>query len=336
MSQQLEKEDQIRRYLLGELSEEEREQLEKRLLSDDDFYQQVLAVENELIYDFVCDDLTGQEEMSFRRHVLPVPEHREDIKFARALRKYIRENRPSVTETTPVAEARASWLEPFAMFFRRPVLGLSLATALLLAVALSVWTALQNRKLRNQITLLEAQKTPTPAPAQDLPEQLTAAQRRNMELADELRREQELRASVERDLEAAKQQPQRDSTSTTPPRMTIATVVSFLLTPGASRDAGGEVKKISIPRGARAIRLQLDLAANNYRSYRVALKTVEGQKELLTKGMLRARPGARGASVWLSVPTQLLTRGDYQIQLSGETSTGQYEEIDAYYFRVAE
>lgn len=213
-------------------------------------------------------------------------------------------------------------------------MGLSLAMALLLAVALSVWMALQNRKLRNQIPQPEAQKiqAPTPPP-RDLQEQLTAEQRRNAELADELRREQELRASVERDLEALKQQPQRSSG---PPRTAMAAVVSFLLTPGASRSTGGEVKKITIPRGARAIRLQLDLAANSYRSYRAVLKTVEGPKELFVRGMLRSRVGARGASVWLSVPAKLLTRGDYQIQLSGETSTGRYENIDTYYFRVAE
>lgn len=337
MSRQTENEDDIRRYLLGELSDDEQEQIESRLLADDDFYQQVLVAEDELTYEFVCDELTEQEKKSFHRHVLPVPERREDIKFARVLRKYVRENTPRVIKTATARKERTSWLEPFAALFRRPIVGFTLATLLLLAIALAAWTVIQNRRLRDQIAQSEAQQRLPPAPAPDLQEQLAAERQRTAELADELRHEQELRASAEQNLAAAEQQAQKAAVSGTPPQTSAATIVSFLLIPGVSRDSGdGEVKKISVPRGAREIRLQLDLAASNYGRYRAALKTVEGQKELLVKGMLRARAGAGGTTVSLNVPAKFLHRGDYQIELSGQTSTAQYEEIDTYYFRVAE
>jgi hypothetical protein len=266
-----------------------------------------------------------------------VPERQKDVKFAMALRKYVRENAPRVGETPIVRRERTSWLEAFAAFFRRPAVGLSFAAALLLAVLLAAWTAIQNRRLQNQIAQLAAQKALPPALPQDLQGQLVTERQRNADLTEELHREQELRASVERNLQVAKEQAQRATAPGSPPRMTVATVVSFPLLPGATRDTGsGEGNKIPLPRSARKIRLLLDLAANDYRHYRAVLKTVEGQKELLTRNMLRARASAGGITLPLIVPAKLLTRGAYQIQLSGKTPTGQYKDVDLYYFRVTD
>jgi hypothetical protein len=335
MSQQIEDEGYIRRYLLGELSEEEQEQIERRLLSDEEYYQQVLVAEDELIYGFVCDELPEQQKTSFRHHVLPVPERREDVKFARVLRKYVRENAPRVAGNQTVRSERTSWLKPLAAFFRRPVAGFSFAAALLLAISLSVWMAIQNSRLQNQIVQLEARKTLPPAPPQDLQEQLASERQRSADLTDELRREQERRTNAERNLEVAKAQTQRTPVPGLPRRTSVAAVVSFLLTPGATRDSG-EVKKILVPHDAREIRLRLDLAANDYKSYRALLKTVGGQKELLSRKLLRARVAASGTTVSMNLPAKLLSRGDYQIQLSGKNSVGEYEDIDTYYFRVGE
>jgi hypothetical protein len=80
--------------------------------------------------------------------------------------------------------------------------------------------------------------------------------------------------------------------------------------------------------------LQLDLAADNYREYRAVLKSVEGQKALLSK-VLRARRTKGRIIASLNVPARFLSSGDYQIQLSGRNSAGEYEDIDTYYFRVA-
>jgi hypothetical protein len=332
MSQQIENEAYIRRYLLGDLSDEERQEVEKRLLSDEDFYQQVLLAEDELAYDFVCDELTETEKARFRQHALPVPERRQDVKFARALRKYVRNNAPP--ETPVIVEKRASWLEAFAGFFRLPAIGLALATALLVAIALSIWTVIQNRGLQKQIAQLEAQKTPpaTPLP-QDLQAELSAERQRSAALAEQLRSEQELRASAERNLEEVRDQSQRVFTSDAPPRTSVATVLSFLLSPGISRDSG-EGKKIPIPQGAREIRLLLDLAADDYRSYSASLISVDDRKELLSWQMLLARTVASGKAISLNVPAKLLTPGDYQIQLNGETPAGRTEDIEHYYFRA--
>ena len=332
MSRQIENTDQIRQYLLGELSEEEREGIEQRLLSDDDYYQQVLIAEEELAYDFARNELPDQDRIKFTRHALPVPEWRQEVKFARALSKYVEENGPRRAEAPAVSVERRSWLEPLAAFFRRPAVGFSLAAALLLSLALVAWTATRNRRLNDEVARLRAQSSPSPVePQQDLQEQLATERLRNAELTDELRREQELRAGIEKDLQVAREQ--AGVPAPTPSRTGGPPVVGFLLTAGSVRDSGKMNTVRRFP-DARVIRLDLDLAADEYQSYLAVLKAVGGQKELLSKKSLRARAGRDRVTVSVSLAASLLSRGDYQIQLSGLTPSGAYEDVETYYFRV--
>jgi hypothetical protein len=337
MNQQTENKDFIRRYLLGELSDEEQEEAEKRLLTDESFYQQVMIEEDELIYDFVIDDLPEDEKLSFRRHVLPVPERQQDIKFAKLLRRYVKENSTRVEASPAVLKGRGSWLEPIVAFFRQPAVGVALAAALLLVVALSVWTGIQNWRLQNQIAQLEAQKSLQPAAPQDLRDQLGAAQKEIAELKGELDKEQNLRASAEREVELARIQPQDANGSKPPRQISVATIASVLLTTGGVRGSGeSDRNRVSVPRGVPEIPLDLDLAANDYRSYLAVLKPVDADRVLLSKGMLRARKSRTGLTVPIRVPAKLLTRGDYEIKLSGEISKGQYEDVSTFYFQVIE
>lgn len=349
MSQQIENIDLIRQYLLGELSAEEHERIEQRLLTDADYYQQVLIVENELIYEFVCDELPDQEKASFERHVLPVPERRQDVQFARALRKYVAENSPRTAEANavaPVAAAsasatpeRASWRQSIAAFFRSPSVALALSVLLLLAISAAVWLGAQNRLLQNELAQLQARQTPGPA-SQNLEEQLASERRRNADLTEQLLRQpqpsQPQPAQLEPNPETANQRmPQPPAAPVPTPAQNGATVAAVLLLPGGVRDNLGEgVSKVTVPRGVRRIPLELDLAVDDYRGYRATLKSVGGQRELLSRKLPRARRGAGRVTVALNIPAELLARGDYQIELSGETSSGEYELIDTYHFRV--
>src|ERR1700755_1490119 len=69
--------DSIRQYLMGELSEEGREQVERRLLSEDDYFEELLIAEEELADDFVGERLDDAESAKFSRRFLSVPELRQ-------------------------------------------------------------------------------------------------------------------------------------------------------------------------------------------------------------------------------------------------------------------
>jgi hypothetical protein len=322
----------IRRYLLGELSEAERDEVEQRLMSDDDLYQQLLLAEDELIDEYISDALSEQERVKFSRRFLRVPELRQDVRSSIALRKYALKTALPVVEGDSVSPRRVSLLDRLRQFFMQPAIGVSFAAALLLAVLLATWLATQNSQLKKQVEQLQAQQTPLPATTPDLKAQLDSERRRNEQLSAELLQKQELLAEESRKLQLAReQQQQQQPTPTRSPasQSGVAAFVALTLSPGAIRDSG-EWKKVSISPATRELRIQLDLPEGGYRSYRAVVRTVEG-REVFSSPRLRTR---NEKSLPLNIPARLLSPDDYEIQLSGVNSSAETQDIGSYYFRV--
>lgn len=95
----------LRQYLLGALSSEElTRRIEERLLSHDQYYQELLSAEDELIDLYLEDELSGEERELFTRHFLSTEERRKKLSFAIALNRYA-SIKASETETREFAHA---------------------------------------------------------------------------------------------------------------------------------------------------------------------------------------------------------------------------------------
>jgi hypothetical protein len=82
----------IREYLLGQLSDEEQQRIEERLIADKDFFEQVMIEETELIDDYLAGALVERE--SFINHFLSTPQQLQKVRTAAALREYTSESAP--------------------------------------------------------------------------------------------------------------------------------------------------------------------------------------------------------------------------------------------------
>jgi hypothetical protein len=91
----------IRRYLLGELDDAGREKFEQRIISDPEYQDAVLMVEDELIEDFVAGALSEGERLRFIKHFLSTTRQRHRLKDIQGLHAYF--EREAVAETTPEA-----------------------------------------------------------------------------------------------------------------------------------------------------------------------------------------------------------------------------------------
>jgi hypothetical protein len=104
----------IRQYLLGELDEELREQLEQRVISDSNYKQEVLITEGELLDEFVSGELSPQDRALFLRNFLASPAQRRKLETAKALSAYAADHKnpdqPAVVED--------GWLKGLLAFFR--------------------------------------------------------------------------------------------------------------------------------------------------------------------------------------------------------------------------
>ena len=93
MSQDFIDPNRLRHYLLGELTEEEHlAPIEERLLVDDDFFEEFQLVKDDLIDEYVKDELTAQERQHFEQHFLTTSERREHVRHAQSLARYAKKS----------------------------------------------------------------------------------------------------------------------------------------------------------------------------------------------------------------------------------------------------
>ncbi|MGA9768446.1 MAG: CHAT domain-containing protein [Blastocatellia bacterium] len=125
----------IRKHLLGKLTEEELSRAEERLLADDDYFELLTALEEELMDDYISGDLTEEERARFDAYFLSTPERREKFRFAQTLKAYI--PRPVLDDNVinlPVPP-RPPWWKPL---LSSPYLGLAAAAMLVIAIVLLI------------------------------------------------------------------------------------------------------------------------------------------------------------------------------------------------------
>ena len=75
----------IRRYLLGELPEQEQTAVEARYFLDDAFFEQLVAAEKELIGKYLRGELGSEDHERFQRRYLTVGYRRKMVESAKAL-----------------------------------------------------------------------------------------------------------------------------------------------------------------------------------------------------------------------------------------------------------
>ena len=104
---------QIRCYLLGTLDSDRKTELEQRLLSLPEAYEELVIVENELLDQYVAGGLNELERQQFETNFLITAERHKDLRFAQLLKRYVNSHPFSVAEEVFTAAAN-SHVDPVA------------------------------------------------------------------------------------------------------------------------------------------------------------------------------------------------------------------------------
>jgi hypothetical protein len=315
-------ENLIRRYLLGELAEADQAALEKELLIDRGKFEQVWAVENELVDSYVRGEMSRADRKRFESHYLASPLHRERVAIAESFLTDIDQavgERVEVREKKPVVYWRRRLPLRLPRLVFGPVFAMVLVMALLLTFSL-VWSYIERVRLTGQIASVQKEaQTEHEFLRQRERELASRNQEIEKEIADVSQRNEQLKAELE--------QLRRRGQAT--PSM----VLSYLLAPASLRSQKGPpLTTISLSAGKA--RLMMDLYNNDYANYQVILQTVEG-REILRRRTGKIRLGKDRAFATLRVNPGDLAKGDYILILLGQTADGRIEEIDRYFFRVS-
>lgn len=84
----VESDNKLTQYLLGDLSNEERIEVEDRYLSDEKFFDDLLVAEDELIDDYVRGRMSRADRERFERNFLCSTARMGRVKSARALMRF--------------------------------------------------------------------------------------------------------------------------------------------------------------------------------------------------------------------------------------------------------
>jgi hypothetical protein len=304
-------ERELRRYILGKLTEQDEQSFERRLIAGNDEYLQEVeeiaeVLHDELVEDYISEKLSGAERTAFEQRLLPSPKIGEKLMLDKALRVV------AGRKKTSLAERLGAWLHPIL----RPVPVAVSISLLLMAVGWSV-----HRIALMQGRLDEAASRQT---------SLTVAQE---SLRSEVVKEGQKSDALARELAAAASRlagTKQGFTSTGIQGM--AAVASFVLKPGSKRGSG-QTTRVAIASGQILVELKLDVGIAEYPSYRAALYDSR-DNELIVAGRLRSVSTGNSVHVPVQLPVQVLRADDYQIRLSGVTANGRMVMIDSYPFRA--
>jgi hypothetical protein len=138
---------EMRTYLLGNLEADRRAALEESILYDRGFYEELLVVEEELIDQYLVNELSPSERKQFETHFLNTAERQKNLRFGRLLRRYLNsqpvfvppENMPvAVRQTETPAPAKKFLSFPAGPFGRSASLGVSAAVVASIAIIVMV------------------------------------------------------------------------------------------------------------------------------------------------------------------------------------------------------
>jgi anti-sigma factor RsiW len=318
-------EQQIVRFLLGELSEDHRLKLEEQLFKDDGCYRQVLAIEEELADDYVQNRLSASQRSRFEQQLLASRRQRDRVEFAAALSgALIALETPNVT-----APAQVSWWKSL-QFLRPRSVRLAFATsfaALALLVG-AVGLVIENQRLSRRVEQARL-------------EQNSSIDRTRSNQADALIKQRELEAEIanlqtqggemqtkliqkQHELETLRKSLQQRA-DTAP-----SAFATFVLSPGLTRGTD-EPEKLIIHPSTRLVQMHLALEKEeDYQSYLAEIRTARGNLVWSKSGLTSERTGY-GFAVSLTVPARLLSAGEYELALKGATRN-KLEAVGYYYF----
>ena len=315
----------IRRYLLGEIAEQDRNPIEARLLTDPQYFNQLVRVEDELTDQYVRCELSQHERDMFESHFMNAPERREDVAFTLALHRYV-SSEVIGKPVTGGARAWTSFLTELSPRWR-VARNASLACVALFLTVAAPWLLLETARLQRRLAEVGAERAESRRLEQELMRQLDEQRSRGEDLARQLEISRSRLAQLDREIAALSKAAGSVQTE--------AGVVSLALFPGLGRDSAdaAQTKTVILSPGARRLRLELGTDHPGFTSYRAEALTAEGDL-VWSRDALRERSTKIGKAVVITLPVALLTRKAYLITLSGAVAGDTYERIGSYYFDV--
>ena len=320
LSRQSNQTETTMRYLLGTLSEEEKDRFEEMYFSDDAVFEEVEIAEGELIDRYVRGELAKSDHARFEAVLAASPRLGERVQFARVWKDNLAASHAqpiaSVADTYKAPQAgRSWWSRIFGSSAESRVPGLALAFGVLLVLVGGAALFAGWLRLREESRRLEAQQTALEQRQRELDQQAANLKSQAEQLAKGI-------PASPTPIESPQPKPSEEPPS--PVRATFAMTLSA----GGTR-GGGSDNTYSVPAGTKNVQVTLNVTDPDYSRYQATISTVD-RKAVFTSAWQRISHNV----VTFSVPANRLPPGDYTISLNGRTSAGIIEPLTDYTLHI--
>ena len=306
--------EQIKSYLLGELREDEVEQLEESLFTDDEVYSAVQAAEMSLVDGYVRNELPHDERTQFERQYLVTPERRQKVSEARLFHDELNAIRPM----PEVSERRVGWFERVLGNWRLPVMQYASAALILLLAISTSWLFYSSWKTRNELAMARNEL----ANSQSVLDERLAEKERELndrmaeqrgEDSDSLSALQTEVDNLRRQLEEVKRK-SSNANSSIPQSPTIATI--FL---PVARGGMNPITTVTVTKDTKVLNIRIPVAADEGDTFDVVVNH-EGNP-VMKKSAVKATEGAEGKILALALPLKAISAGKYDVVLKSNNGT---------------
>jgi hypothetical protein len=313
-----EQEELIVRYFFGELSEDEEARVDEKFLSDNQFFEQMLAVEDALIDSYVQGELSDVDRKKVEEALLSSPRQVREVKFVKDLimdlaRAKASHENPEVAGSTTQSSRLRSLMALIDRYTSRNRLKFALLLMLVFSISLTIW----NSRLRNRLIQSAADQN--------------AIENRDRELRqhiDNLSEEMEAERSKNEDLQ------QRIATFEGAVNPIDSSDVALLfLTANSLSRGSGELPVVHIPPNANRLQISIEINKDNmYKSYSASIRTFDF-RDIWSGNHLRVMR-TNPIRIVLTLPAKLFADEHYNLTLKGQSDDRDSVDIGDYSFRV--
>lgn len=311
-------------YLFGELGETERDTLEERIFTDEDFSLFVDSLEKDLIDDYIRGEMDFALRQRFEKKYLTLESRREKVQTARILYEELFTEKPRnvVGKENP----KLPFWQSLTEIFLAPNFALAGSLAILLFALIGGWLLFRNQSSNNNLLVKDDNKNvEVPLPTPDISPINQSSPPTNQS-------EVNINKPVNNGqiTPTPKKSEKEKSEKESQPVQPQPKIFAFTLFPVVR---SGERPTLNLPNSAETVNLQVvHDNQKEFAKYRAELRNENGvlisRREIVINEKNLTRP------VNLSVKNSSLKSGAYELTLSGVTEDEEFEEIKFYNFTV--
>ena len=334
----------VRRFLLGDLSEDERLQVEQRFLAENEFFDQVLSAEAALLDQYVLGRLGKEEQGRARTLFESSLSQNQMVTSARELIALLQESAEEKLQTAATAVGPTTVVEPPTKF--QPQRKTTSSNPVVTSVGPAILPVSANSRLSTRhftvlawvfmaiagITLV-AGLVYKHLQKKTLEAQSVALEQSSRKIREELQTETLRSAELSRQLEIERQKRIASEALVAQLRSPNLTGLTTITLSPTTLERGGSSQIMRVRSETRPIQLQLELDTDQrYNRYSVLITTFDGHL-VWSVDSLNSNQIKQGR-LKVMLPAALLKPEDYKIALTGLADSGDSAHVADYIFKI--